>query len=190
MASPGPNVLLVARTAMADSRRAGLAAAAGVATGAGLWAAAAALGLALVLARSPDAYAAVRVLGGLYLVWLGARTFARAGRPFAIDGAGAAGRLSRRAWREGALTNLSNPKAAVFYLSIFATLLPTAAGTGFRLAAIAVIVAGASGFHALLAYALSTRRARAGYLRAKPAIDRTAGLVMAAFGVVFVLNLG
>lgn len=186
MASPGPNVLEVIRTAMATSRREGLYVAAGIATGSLIWSAFAALGLALVFVHVEIAHDGLRVLGGLYLVYLGVSTFRAARRPPPATGAGARASTGVRAWRRGTLTNLSNPKAAVFFLSIFATLLPVDASTALRCAAVAVIVADALVWHALLAVAFSTPRAQASYLRRKGWIDRIAGSVMAGFGASFV----
>lgn len=202
MASPGPNVALVARTAMAESRQAGVWACIGVATAAGLWAGAAALGLAVALAGTPGAATGLRILGGLYLVYLGARMLRAAAAHHPVPAAafapagGAAAPISpprgvrRSAWMRGTLTNLSNPKAAVYYVSIFATLIPPGASPAFRLAAVGVIVASGTAWHVLLAVALSTRGAQGAYLRARRGIDAAAGLVLAGFGVAFVLGLG
>lgn len=188
MASPGPNVLLVARTSMAESRRAGLYSAAGVATGSGAWAAAAAVGVALLFASAPAAEGVVRVLGGLYLIYLGVATFRAATSPVRAGERRPGGVSAGRAWRQGTLTNLSNPKALVFYASIFAALLPDSS-PGFRGAAVALIVVNALAWHAVLAVTLSTRRAQVAYASAKRGIDRGAGAVMAGFGVVFALGL-
>ena len=189
MASPGPNVLVVIRTAIAESRRAALFCAAGVATGGAIWAGGAALGLGLVIAGSALAYDALRVLGGAYLVYLGVRTAqSSAGRVAAP--VGDSPRLSGgRAWRSCLLTNLANPKAAVFFTSVFATLLPADASIALRVAAVAVIVVDALAWHAFLAVALSSPPAQARYLRARRSIDRVAGVVMIGFGLRLATDL-
>lgn len=188
MASPGPNVLVVIRTAIAESRRAGLFCAAGVATGGAIWAGGAALGLGLVIANLPIAYDALRVLGGLYLVYLGVRT-ARSVAGWEAPPGVQPRASGRRAWRRGLLTNLSNPKAAVFFTSVFATLLPADSSLALRIAAVAVIVVDALLWHALLAVVLSSSPAQARYLRARPWIDRVAGVVMIAFGLRLATDL-
>jgi len=188
MASPGPNVLVVIRTAIAESRRAGLFCAAGVATGGAIWAGGAALGLGLVIANLPIAYDALRVLGGLYLVYLGVRT-ARSVAGWEAPPGVQPRASGRRAWRRGLLTNLSNPKAAVFFTSVFATLLPADSSLALRIAAVAVIVVDALLWHALLAVVLSSPPAQARYLRARPWIDRVAGVVMIAFGLRLATDL-
>ncbi len=188
MASPGPNVLVVIRTAIAESRRAGLFCAAGVATGGAIWAGGAALGLGLVIANLPIAYDALRVLGGLYLVYLGVRT-ARSVAGWEAPPGVQPRASGRRAWRRGLLTNLSNPKAAVFFTSVFATLLPADSSLALRIAAVAVIVVDALLWHALLAVVLSSPPAQARYLRARRWIDRVAGVVMIAFGLRLATDL-
>lgn len=189
MASPGPNVLLVVRTALADSRRAGLQAAAGVAAGGAIWATAAAVGLGLLLAQASIAYDVLRVLGGMYLVYLGVRTVMSATRPLAPLRALPERSSAIHNWRRGVLTNLSNPKAAVFFVSIFATLLPPDASPGLRAIAVVVIVVDALLWHGLLAVVFSTDRARAPYARAKLWIDRCAGAVMVGFGLRLATDL-
>lgn len=184
MISPGPNVLQVTRTAMAESRRAGLYVALGVATASAVWSGSATLGLALVFAHVSFAYDAIRILGGIYLVYLGVQTIRSATSPVSAGTSGVA-TSAGRAWRRGVLTNLSNPKAAVFFGSVFATLLPTEASAIHRSAAVAVIVVNAVVWHCLLAVVFSTPRAQAAYLRAKRWIDRVAGAVMAGFGLNF-----
>ena len=183
MASPGPNVLIVIRTAIAESRRAALYTAAGVATGGAIWAGAAALGLGLAIAGSTLAYDALRVLGGAYLVYLGVRTARSSAAAIAPADGAEPGVSAGRAWRSGVLTNLSNPKAAVFFTSVFATLLPADASVALRVAAVAVIVLDALAWHALLAVVLSSPPAQARYLRARRPIDRVAGVVMIGFGL-------
>lgn len=180
MALPGPNVLLVTRTAAAESRRAGLCAAGGVAAAATAWAAFAAVGLAFVFVRVPFARDALRLLGGVYLIVLGIRTVGSHDAP--PPTAPTAG-----AWRRGVLTNLSNPKAAVFYLGIFAALLPLEAPPGLRAAAVAVIALDSLLWHGVLAVVCSTARAHEVFVRRRAWINRIGGTAMSAFGVSFVI---
>lgn len=189
MASPGPNVLVVIRTAIAQSRRAALFCAAGVATGAAIWAGGAALGLGLVIDNFAVAYDALRVLGGIYLVYIGVRTARASAGPVKAPGGAQPRASDRRAWRRGLLTNLANPKAGVFFTSVFATLLPADSSTALRVAAVAVIVVDALVWHALLAVVLSSPPAQARYLHARRWIDRVAGVVMIGFGLRLTTDL-
>jgi threonine efflux protein len=188
MASPGPNVLLVAHTSLARSRRAGLWAAAGVATGACAWAAAVVLGLGL-LSSSTAVQTALRVGGGLFLVALGVRTFRARSRRLDDVPSEPRARTGRAAWTQGVLTNLSNPKAALFYISVFGTTLPASASPALRAAAVTLILVNTFVWHALIAIALSTPGARSRYLRARPWVDRAAGAVMATLGLLLATDL-
>ena len=193
MASPGPNVLVVMRAALGDGRRAGVLAALGVASGATLWAGAALFGLSLVFAGSPMLTLALRALGGLYLLYLGQRLWRGAGADaFAsLEAAAAPNRHDDvRAYGQGVLTNLTNPKALVFYVSVFAALLPPAAPLWVKLGAIGIIAADATAWHIGLACFFSTRRARDLYGRIKPWVDRIAATALAALGLRLLLPQG
>jgi threonine/homoserine/homoserine lactone efflux protein len=187
MVSPGPNVLVVTQVAASATRRAGVWTALGIAAGAGLMSGAALAGLSVVLAQFAWLHAALRLVGGLYLVYLGFRLLRGAAAPlvFARGGALAAG--DRRAFRLGLLTNVTNPKALLFYGSVFAALFAPSSPTSLKIAAVAVIVANSTAFHVALACLFSTARAQAGYRRVKPWVDRIAGVGLAALGLRLVL---
>lgn len=121
--SPGPNFVLVCSVALGESRRAGLLTALGVATGSGLFALAGLAGL-LVLAHALPHFALVmRFAGGGYLVWLGFDMLRNRQRRVPLHStATPAAMASTRplsAYCSGLLTNLTNPKAWAFYLSLF-----------------------------------------------------------------------
>ena len=123
--SPGPSFVLVARTAVAVSRSDAVATALGMGLGGLIFAAAALLGLQVVLAAVPSLYLGLKIAGAAYLIYLAVRLWRGAGAPIAAPDV-APGRLSS-GWRSFALglaTQLSNPKTAVVYASIFTALLP------------------------------------------------------------------
>jgi threonine/homoserine/homoserine lactone efflux protein len=111
---PGPAVLYIVNRSVTDGRTVGLAAVAGVQLGTFVHAAGAALGLSAVLATSAVAFTAVKWLGAGYLVYVGVRTLAT--RPPAYDPT-RPGMTPRRAFRQGFVVNLFNPKVALFFLS-------------------------------------------------------------------------
>ena len=113
--TPGPNMTWLAMVAATDGRRPGYAAVAGVALGLGLIGAAAALGLAATVAASPALYQALRWAGIFYLLWLAWDGWRGTG---AAAGDGHDGVTLGAAFRRGLLTNLLNPKAAVFYVAV------------------------------------------------------------------------
>jgi threonine/homoserine/homoserine lactone efflux protein len=87
--SPGPSFVMVARVAVASSRARGLATALGMGVGGATFGAAALLGLQGILAAVPALYVALKVLGGLYLCWLGFLIFKSARQPLAAESGGA-----------------------------------------------------------------------------------------------------
>ena len=184
--SPGPSFLFVTRTAVAVSRRAGFAAAAGMGLGATLVSLLALLGVRAVLAQAEGLYMGFKVLGGLYLcflawrLWRGASTAppevaVRAGTP-AVSNAG------RSFWLALA-TQLSNPKTLLVIGGIFAALLP-AHVPGWMYPAIPATQFFVEGsWYAFVAIAMSSSGPRRAYLQARASIDRVAGGVLGALGL-------
>lgn len=182
--SPGPSFVLVARTAVAVSRRDGLAAALGMGVGGVVFCALALLGLHALLAAVPALFVALKVAGGVYLVYLGVRIWRGAAQPVAMpDAAPATGRGVGRSFGFALATQVSNPKTAVVYASIFAALLPAEPPLWVTAALPPAVFAIEAGWYALVALAFSAGRPRAAYLRSKAWIDRTAGAVMGMLGV-------
>lgn len=182
--SPGPSFLMVARTSLAVSRRAGLAAALGMGVGAVLFAALALVGLLALLAAVPALHLGLKLAGGAYLAWLGVQLWRGADAPLvdAADGPATAASLGRH-FLLGLTTQVSNPKTAVVYASVFASLLPAAAPTGLVAALPPLVFAIEAGWYALVALALSAPGPRARYLAAKSLLDRGAGLLLGALGL-------
>jgi threonine/homoserine/homoserine lactone efflux protein len=184
-ASPGPSFVMVARTAVAASRADGLAAALGMGVGGLGFACVSLLGVHSLLLAVPALYLALKVLGGLYLAYLGVQIWRGARRPLAIAAAGeqAGSRALLRSFGLGLSTQASNPKTAIWYASVFAAFLPAAPTIGFDAAVAVVVFLIESTWYALVAAVLSAERARQVYLRFKPFIDRAAGGVMVALGL-------
>lgn len=128
--TPGPDTALTIRNTLGGGRRGGLATALGVATGQAVWTAATSAGIAALLVASASAFAALRVAGAAYLVWLGAHALRVAIRGDRETGrAGDVGRARRlapsAAFRQGVLSNLGNPKMAVFFTSLLPQFAPS-----------------------------------------------------------------
>lgn len=186
---PGPDVLLVSRAALARSRRAALLAGLGVCLGIACWAGLALLGINFLFAQFPWIHGVIKVAGGLYLLWMGLNLWRSAGHGEAEAGAqspAVAHRDSARTdWaslRAGFLTNIANPKAAVFFGSVFSSVLGAHTTPGLKLAVFGVVVALSLAWFALVACGMSTRPVQAAYLRARKGIDRVAGTLMLGFG--------
>jgi threonine efflux protein len=186
--SPGPAFLLVSRTAASHSRARGMATGFGVGAAITLWAAAAAFGVAAVMARFAMLYGLLQLAGGAYLIWLGLSAWHDTGRtperPTGRIARNAAGSGERypRAMLTGFLLTLGNPKVVVFFTSIFVTLLPAEAPWWARVAAIGVIAVQECTWYVLLAAVFAQARMQAGYARLRGGIDRAVGTALIAAG--------
>jgi threonine/homoserine/homoserine lactone efflux protein len=184
--SPGPSFLMVARVAVASSRSRGFAAALGMGAGGATFGAAALLGLHGIFNAVPALYVALKVVGGLYLCYLGFLIFKAARRPMAVAPDGTpAGSVMGSLWL-GFSTQISNPKTAIVYASVFAALLPPHYSPAFAAALLLVVFAVEAGWYALVAFILSSPVPQQAYLSFKTWIDRTAGLVMFGLGLKLV----
>ncbi|MFH5924673.1 LysE family translocator [Roseomonas xinghualingensis] len=113
--SPGPDMMFVLGQTLAGGARRGWAAAMGIYCGALVHILLAALGIAALLAAEPALFTALRLAGGAYLVWLAVQSLRAAweGAPTAMP----SGTAARRVVLQGMLTNLTNPKVALFFLA-------------------------------------------------------------------------
>lgn len=187
--SPGPSFVLVARTAIAASRREGLAAAVGMGLGGAFFGSLALLGLTALLAHAGWLYLGIKLLGGAYLVYLGLAIWRGATLAMTVAEKPPGTRTgAARAFWVGLATQLSNPKTAVVYASVFAALMPAHPPLWFVLALPPTFFAIETGWYAVVALAFSTGGPRAAYLRAKTWIDRLAGSIMAALGLRLLLE--
>ena len=167
--SPGVDMAVVARSALTGGRGAAFATTLGVMAGLVVWAVASALGVAALLAASQVAYDTLRLAGAAYLVWLGVQSLLAARRgehqPLAV-----AGSRSSSPFRQGLLTNLFNPKIAVFY----STFLPQFIAPGDPVLLMSLALAGVHilmGLVWLSAYAWALDRAAARFQRLAAAAD-------------------
>jgi RhtB (resistance to homoserine/threonine) family protein len=116
---PGPDTAIVTKHALLAGRRGGVFSACGVATGLVIWTVAAAAGVAAVLRASEVAFVALKIAGAIYLVWMGIQMLRSRGLadPDERDAMPGDRRVARKAFRQGLLSDLSNPKIAVFFTS-------------------------------------------------------------------------
>lgn len=127
--TPGPSNLYVLARTLAHGRRAGILSAGGLALGALAHALAAALGLSALFAWSPTAFALLQYAGAAYLVWLGIHTVTRHRGPTGPSVPPPAARANgRRILWQAALTEILNPKVAVFFVAFLPQFVDPAAG--------------------------------------------------------------
>jgi len=181
---PGPAVLYIINRSVSDGRTVGLAAVAGVQLGTFVHAAGAALGLSAVLATSAVAFTAVKWLGVGYLIFIGIRTLATRAPVFDSDRA----RMSvRRAFGQGFVVNLFNPKIALFFLSFLPQFIDADSGRPVVQAIVLGLLFCALGIVSDSSYSLLASSLRAVLVksRALPFVQRwVAGTVFIGLGVV------
>jgi threonine/homoserine/homoserine lactone efflux protein len=187
-ASPGPSFVMVVRTAVAKSRRHGLAAAFGMGIGGLAFCLLALFGLQAVFDRADWLYIAFKLAGGLYLLFLAARIWRHAAAPLDVALRGANETDAFRSFALGLATQLSNPKTLVFYGSVFAALMPRHLPLWGYLVLPPVVMAIETGWYTLVALTFSLPRPRAVYLRWKRWVDRCAAMVMGGLGFKLILS--
>ncbi|KSV74812.1 MULTISPECIES: LysE family translocator [Sinorhizobium/Ensifer group] len=182
--SPGPSFIVVSRIAIARSRADGLMAAVGMGIGGFLFACIAVAGLTAILLQVEWLSMLLRLAGGAYLVWIGVGIWRAAPQTIAIADAPAdqPGTLWKSLLR-GLFVQISNPKTAIFYASMFAALLPSPTPTWMLLALPPLLFINEFVWYAIVALGFSSRAPRVVYLRSKTWIDRVAGAVVGALGI-------
>ncbi|MBM3548180.1 MAG: lysine transporter LysE [Alphaproteobacteria bacterium] len=182
--SPGPDFLVTVRVAMTQTRMAAMRTVLGICVGTIAWCVAVFFGIGLLFNALPWLYTAIKLAGGAYLAYLGLRMVIGSFRPPA-DADTAPPMTASSAFRLGLLTNLANPKAAIFTASVFAATLPPEPPLLLGLAATILMTAISLAFYGLLALVLTTPRASAAYTRAQRWIDRIAGAAFVYFAIDF-----
>jgi len=183
---PGPDTAVVTKNALVGGRRGGMLSALGVSTGLVVWTLAASLGIAALLQASAVAFLALKVAGALYLMWIGAQMLR--GRDRLSTETAMRPASGGKALRQGLLSDLGNPKVAVFFTSFLpqfvhggAVFLPL-----LLLGAIfAVLTLAWLAVYSVVIGNTSTLLRRPGV---RKALDRVTGVVLIAFGVRLALE--
>jgi threonine/homoserine/homoserine lactone efflux protein len=190
--TPGPDMALVARNVLRGGRRSGIATSGGVAVGLALWTLAASIGLAALLRASEPAFVALKAVGSAYLLYLGARSLweairARGERPASRNGRSAPPLAV--SLRQGLISNLGNPKIAVFFTSFLPQFAPGRAPSVATLFTLGLLFCALT-LAWLVAY--SALVARAGDLirrtRVRRALDAATGVILLGLGARLALE--
>ena len=181
---PGPDMALELQNGLARGRRAALETAVGITAGLLVWAVAAALGIAALVHASAPAFTALKLVGAVYLVWLGVGALFAAWRGTADDSADRPAKRKASPFRQGLLTNLLNPKIAL----VFTTLIPQFVDPGEPAVAQTLLLATvfiAMGLVWLISYALLVAKVGALLQRSvvRRALNAVTGTVLTALGV-------
>jgi threonine/homoserine/homoserine lactone efflux protein len=173
--TPGQDTALTIRNTLLGGRRAGASTALGVSAGQAVWALATSAGVAALLRASEPAFLTIKLAGAAYLVWLGLRAI------FGHHEPRSEWRGGGTAFRQGLVSNLGNPKMAIF----FGSLLPQFASPSFASLLVLGLCFCSLTLAWLSAYALAVARA-GDYLRrtrVRRALDRVTGAVLVGLGI-------
>jgi threonine/homoserine/homoserine lactone efflux protein len=183
--TPGQDTALTIRNTLTGGRSAGLATAGGVALGQAVWTLAASVGLVAVLSASEPAFRALKLAGAAYLVYLGLHSLrsAFAGRARTGGSTPRMKLMPGRALRQGVVSNLGNPKMAVFFASLLPQFAPGGSASFVALFALGILFCSLTlGWLALYAVVVArTRSFLRGHVRR--ALDAATGVVLVLFGI-------
>ena len=184
--SPGPDTMVILRHALTSGRKSGLAAVAGVQLGLMVYTALAVAGISLIIASSPVLFKSVALAGAAYLAWLGVESLRDPGDVAMAEERSAAGWA--RACRDGALSNLLNPKVIMLYLALFPNFVEMGRGdvTAQLITLAVVLIAINVLWQAPIAWAAETVRRWLGLAAVRRALSRLSGTVLLAFAVFMI----
>jgi len=184
--SPGPNGVLIAKTVPTSGRAAGFANVAGFVAAFYVHGALSIFGISIILVRSAEAFFVVKMLGAAYLCWIGFKALREAWRGVAKVVEVAPARRRRhlaKAFAEGFVTNVFNPKVSMFYLAAFPQFIPLGEGavaSAFLLVCVHALINAVWFTAMILLFARLTQAARSG--RFQRWLKAVTGVVFVAFG--------
>lgn len=185
--TPGPDTALTIRNSIVGGRRGGVHTAAGIAAGQLVWTVAASIGIAGLLQASQPAFVALKVVGAAYLVFLGAQSImaaVRGGRDSKAEREIRSSELGPwSALRQGFISNLANPKMAVFFLSLLPQFVQAPSGNFAALIPLGLVFCLMTfGWLSIYAFALDRIGPLLQRSRVRRTLDAVTGTVLVAFG--------
>ena len=181
--SPGPAVLMSARTGVTEGLRTGAFLAMGIGAGAVIWASAALFGLAILFQAAPALLWALKILGGLYLIHMAWGMWRDAEKPLDMSDTARPPRSAWSAFRLGLVTQLSNPKPAILFSAIFIGTVPSGTPLWVIAALLSVVFLNEAIWNTLVARIFSFQRSKTAYISLKTIIDRSFGGILALLGL-------
>ncbi|TKD21875.1 LysE family translocator [Rhodobacter capsulatus] len=187
--SPGPAVLLAARTSLREGFVRGAWLAVGIGLGACIWAVAAMFGLAILFRIAPTLLTVLKFAGAGYLLYLAYKMWRHAAEPMSMDLPEDDAKRSAlgQVWR-GIAAQLANPKPAVFFGTVFLTFLPPVLPFWAYGVILGIIFFNDTVWNVLVARIFSLDRTRAAYLGLKTLIDRIFGGLLGLMGLKLALT--
>lgn len=188
--SPGPDFFFVSQTAVSRSRKEAMMGVLGITGGVMVWAGVALLGLHLIIEKMAWLHTLIMVGGGLYLCWMGYQMLRGALKKNDIVTAEPQVELARsgRSFLKGLLTNLANPKAIIYFGSVFSLFVVDNIGAGARWGIFLLIVLETLAWFTIVASLFALPKMRRGYQRMAKWIDGIAGTLFAGFGIHLIIS--
>ncbi|CAI1080135.1 Threonine efflux protein [Serratia grimesii] len=185
--SPGPDFFFVSQTAASRSRREAMMGVMGISLGIVVWAGVALMGLHLILQKMAWLHQIIMVGGGIYLCWMGWQLLRSARSQNAQSAPSPEVNVvlpkPGRSFIRGFLTNLSNPKAVIYFGSVFSLFVGDDVGAGARWGLFLLIIAETFVWFSLVAVVFALPAMRRGYQRLAKWIDGLAGVLFTGFGL-------
>jgi threonine efflux protein len=186
--APGPNFLITARTALLNSRTAGIRTAFGISCGAIVWGLAGFLGVHVLLTLAPWLYVGLKLGGSAYLVLLGIRFYRDSFHHEAASSGPGAAMLRGSAFQRGFLISIANPQTSLSTAGLFAATLPAQPNPALGVGAVAIMATIALVWYGFVACVLTLRPAAAIFARSRRWIDRIAGVAFIGLGTKLALE--
>lgn len=188
--SPGPDFFFVTRTAMSQSRSKAMMGVLGITGGIFIWAGISILGLHILFEQMAWLQRAISVAGGLYLLWMGYGLLRSSLRPQPAEqhevGSKHAAPVMRSPFLYGLFTNLANPKAVIYFASIFSSFITPQVSVLSKAALFCFVVVESFLWFAFVATVFGLDRPRSLYRKAGRWIDAIAGTLFGLFGAVLI----
>jgi threonine efflux protein len=186
--SPGPAFVMVSQTSVRYGTRSGIAAVLGTTLAVWFWCAVVLSGLTILFQIAPWLYSAMKLVGGAYLVYLGLHLLRARADEGASEPPGETGLSARKGFMKGLLVGLTNPKAIVYFGSIFTLFVKPGSPVWLQAAAVGIATFDTLVWYGLVGVLFSHSAVRRAYGRLRHWIERAAGAAMVAFGVRLVLT--
>ncbi len=188
--SPGPDFFFVSQTAVSRSRKEAMMGVLGITGGVMIWSGVALLGLHLIIEKMAWLHNIIMVGGGLYLCWMGYQMLRSALKKEQVAQHSPEVELAHggRSFLKGLLTNLANPKAIIYFGSVFSLFVGDNVGSAERWGLFVLIALETLAWFTLVASLFALPKMRRGYQRLAKWIDGMAGALFAGFGIHLIIS--
>jgi threonine/homoserine/homoserine lactone efflux protein len=184
--TPGPNFFITVYTAVDTNRRLSLFTVLGIVTGTFIWSVSGFLGISILFQSVPVVYFFLKIIGGLYLVYVGGNLLLKRKKQIRTQSGKSLSRIG--CFRLGLLTNLLNPKTAAFITSLFAATIPAHASLELGFLCVALVCCISALWYSLVSTVFSYDRAKKIYEKQKQKIEKIAGAIFVGFGLKLMMT--